>query len=63
MKTEPKVICICGSSRFIEEMAVWAWEAEKQNIITHRMHLLPHWYKTKAPDHMAEVEGVAEQMD
>lgn len=61
---KPKIICICGSSRFIEEMVIWRWQAEKQNIITLGMHLLPSWYcDIPIPDHLAEHEGVSKQMD
>jgi hypothetical protein len=58
----PQIICLCGSSRFIDHMAVAAWELEKQGYIVLQMHLLPAWY-TQHDDHQAEHEGVAEQMD
>lgn len=59
----PKVICLCGSSRFVAEMAVFAWELEKRGVIALGMHLLPRWYEGLSNDHQAEAEGVAEQMD
>lgn len=55
-------IALCGSSRFVAEMAVLAWELEKQGAIVHSLHLLPYWY-TQATDHLAEVQGIAEEMD
>ncbi len=58
-----KVITLCGSSRYIQEMALCAWLLEKhENVITMGMHLLPVWYDAPA-DHLAEAEGVAERMD
>lgn len=58
----PQIVCLCGSSRFIDQMAVIAWEAEKLGKIALSLHLLPHWY-TNQPDHQAEHEGVAAAMD
>lgn len=60
-----KVIVLCGSSRFVDVMAVTAWLLEKEEgAITMGLHLLPNWYcKDKIPDHLAEHEGVAAKMD
>lgn len=62
---KPKVIVLCGSSRFVDIMAVTAWLLEKEEgAITMGLHLLPNWYcKDKIPDHLAEHEGVAKKMD
>ncbi len=65
---QPKIVCLCGSSRFIQVMAVEAWEAEKRGEIALSLHLLPAWYTTPGggecpSDHLAEAEGIAEQMD
>lgn len=59
----PLIITICGSSRFIAEMAVIAWEMEKQGYVTMGPHLLPQHYPDVQPDHQAEHEGVAETLD
>jgi len=61
----PRVVTLCGSSRFVEVMAVVAWLLERdEGVITMGLHLLPHWYSVEPiPDHLAEVEGVADQMD
>lgn len=62
---KPKVVVLVGSSRFVELMAVAAWLIEREEqAITMGLHLLPHWY-SKGPiaDHLAEHEGVAEEMD
>ena len=70
---KPKVTVICGSSRFCDIMAVCAWLIEREEgNITMSLHLLPQWYSTKPhtgesesvpDDHLAEVEGVADNMD
>ena len=60
-----KIVTMCGSSRFVSIMAVCAWLIEKEeNAIVMGLHLLPEWYcKNEIPHHLAEHEGVAEQMD
>ena len=62
MKT--KIITLCGSSRFCDVMAVCAWFLEREEkAITMGLHLLPVWYAGDIPDHLAEHEGVADEMD
>lgn len=64
MADKPKIVVLCGSSRFVDIMAVCAWFIERdENAITMSLHLLPQWYAKDIPDHLAEVEGVAEAMD
>lgn len=58
-----EIICLCGSSRFVAEMAVLMWQFEKLGVIAIGMPLLPQWYPGIVPDHLAEHEGVAEKMD
>ncbi len=60
--TRRTIVTLCGSSRFIDVMAVAAWHEEKAGKIALSCHLLPDWYGA-ASSHQAEVEGVAEQMD
>ena len=61
--SEPKVIVLCGSSRFVDIMAAVAWMIERDEAaITMGLHLLPQWY-TDVKDHLAEAEGVADAMD
>ena len=60
---KPKIVVLCGSSRFVGVMAVCAWLIERdEHAIAMGLHLLPSWY-TLVPDHLAEHEGVAEAMD
>lgn len=62
---KPKIVVLCGSSKFADVMAVCAWIIEKEEkAITMGLHLLPSWYSAdEIPDHLAEHEGVAGEMD
>ena len=61
---KPKIVCLCGSSRFADIMAVIAWLLERgEGAITMGLHLLPQWYPNVPKHHLAEAEGVADQMD
>jgi len=63
-KMKPKIVCLCGSSRFVDIMAVLGWLIEKhEGKIAMGLHLLPRWYPDVPPHHLAETEGVADQMD
>lgn len=61
----PKIVVLCGSSRFVDIMAVCCWLIEREeNAIAMALHLLPGWYAADLPaDHLAEHEGVATAMD
>jgi len=61
----PKTVTMCGSSRFVEIMAVCAWMIERdERAIVMSLHLLPSWYSREPiPHHLAEHEGVAQAMD
>jgi len=62
-RRKPKIVVLCGSSRYVELMAICAWLLERdEGVIALALHLLPWWYGAK-PDHLAEEEGVATQMD
>jgi len=63
---EPKIIVLCGSSKFVDIMAVCAWLIERdEKAIVLSLHLLPSWYENieLKPHHIAEHEGVADAMD
>lgn len=63
---KPKIVVLCGSSRFCQEMAVCGWLLERdEGVIALGLHLLPWWYENikNITDHLAEHEGVADQMD
>jgi len=61
-KKKRKIVCICGSSRFCQEIAITKWEFEKLGKIALGLHLLPSWYMP-VKHHGAEFEGVAETLD
>jgi hypothetical protein len=65
---KPKVVVFCGSSKFVDIMAVAAWLVEREEkAISMGLHLLPGWYRSPSgelpKDHLAEHEGVAPEMD
>ena len=62
---KPKVIVLCGSSKFCQPMAVCAWLLEKhEGAITMGRHLLAEFYfRRSVPHNLAEHEGVADAMD
>jgi len=61
---KPKIVVLCGSSKFVEIMAVAQWLIERDELaITMGLNLLPQWYPNCPPDHLAEHEGCASLMD
>lgn len=63
LENRPKIVVICGSSRFVQECAVKAWELNKQGIATFFMPTLPAWYPGVQEHHQAEAEGAAKNLD
>lgn len=61
MSERPRVIALCGSTRFIEPIAALAWHFEKQGVITFAPLYLPP--QVAVGDHAAEAAGVKEQID
>lgn len=60
----PRIVCLCGSSRFVAQMACVAWALERdEGYIVLSLHLLPDNYPGIQPDHMAEHEGFKEHFD
>jgi len=64
----PKIVCLCGSSRFVDIMAVCGWLIERDELaIAMGLHLVPMWYTSPSgelpQDHLAEYEGCAQEMD
>jgi hypothetical protein len=59
-----KTVTLCGSTRFIDVISVCGWLIERdERALTFGLHLLPGWYPNCPPHHLAEQEGVADQMD
>ena len=60
----PKIVCLCGSSRFVAEMASIAWALERdEGYIVLGLHLLPANHPGLQPDHQAEADGKKEHFD
>jgi len=59
---KPRIITLCGSTRFTEEMLVKQWELTKQGYIVLSWCALPIWYTSgwKDKDHIGDQEGVKE---
>lgn len=61
---KPKIICMVGSSKFCDVMAVCGWLIERdEGKIVVGLHLLPNWYPNVPADHLAEAEGVVVRMN
>lgn len=61
---KPKIVVLCGSSKFVDIMAVAEWFIERDELaITMGLNLLPQWYPDVPSDHLAEHEKCAELMD
>lgn len=58
----PRIICLCGSTRFIEQFAILTWELEREGNIVLGCTLLPAWY-CDVPSHFGERTGTKEQCD
>ena len=64
MPVKPKIVVMCGSSKFVDIMAVAEWFIERDELaITIGLNLLPSWYPDCPPDHLAEHEGCDKEMD
>lgn len=62
MKDKPKIICLCGSTRFIDQFAIKTWELEREGFIVLGCTLLPKWY-CNVPDRFGEATGTKAQCD
>jgi hypothetical protein len=62
MNKKPNIICLIGSSKFVDLISVKAFELEKQGNIVLSIHLLPEWY-TKNKDHQAESDNCKIMLD
>lgn len=65
---KPKIICICGSTRFADTHAIKRWEFEKTGeAICLMINYLPAWYADEqgwdGNDHFGEQSGLKEVLD
>jgi len=59
---QPLIVCLCGSTRFIETFAIQQWELERAGNIVLGCTLLPRSY-CPVDDHFAEHTGCKDQCD
>jgi hypothetical protein len=60
----PVVICLCGSTRFTEQMLIKQWELTKQGYIVLSWCALPNsYFKSDDCFHVGDKEGVKELVD
>lgn len=61
---KPKIICLCGSTRFTEQMLIKQWELTKQGSIVLSWCALPDsYFQGKDKAHIGDQEGVKEIVD
>ena len=59
-----KVICLCGSTRFTEEMLLLKWELTKRGFVVLGWSVLPDsYFKGGDGTHIGDQEGVKEIVD
>lgn len=65
---KPKVVCICGSTRFADLHAIWRWNFEQTGeYICLMINYLPAYYAEEqgwnGNDHFGEQSGLKEVLD
>jgi len=64
MVKKPTIVCLCGSTRYTEEMLIKQWELTKQGVIVLSWCALPDTYdKGSGMSHIGDQEGVMELVD
>jgi len=68
LKAHPRIVTLCGSTRFIEMLAIMAYELEKAGAIVLGCHYLPPPYFEKkkielVKSHLAENEKIEAHFD
>ena len=60
----PKIICLCGSTRFTELMLIKQWELTKQGNVVLSWCALPNsYFRGEDKAHIGDQEGVKEIVD
>jgi len=60
----PKIICLCGSTRFTDQMLIKQWELTKQGFIVLSWCALPNsYFQGEDKTHIGDQEGVKEMVD
>ncbi len=61
---KPRVIVLCGSTRFTDEMLIKQWELTKAgNVVMGWCALPPQYFKGEDKTHIGDQEGVKEIVD
>jgi hypothetical protein len=61
---KPKIVCLCGSTRFTELMLIKQWELTKQGYIVLTWCALPDsYYQGQEKAHIGDQEGVKKLVD
>lgn len=64
MSSKPTIICLCGSTRFTEQMLIKQWELTKQGYIVLGWCALPDsYFEREDKFHIGDQEGVKEIID
>ena len=60
----PPIICLCGSTRFTEQMLIKQWDLTKRGFIVLSWCALPDsYFKGEDKSHIGDQEGVKEKVD
>lgn len=64
----PRIVCICGSTRFADQHAIARWELERDGShIGLMINYLPEWYAKaegwSGHDHFGEASGTKDALD
>lgn len=60
----PKIVCLCGSTRFTEAMLILQWGLTKQGFVVLSWCALPDsYFKGEDKHHIGDQEGVKEMVD
>lgn len=60
----PKIVCLCGSTRFTKQMLIKQWELTKQGIVVLSWCALPDsYFSGEDKTHIGDQEGVKEIVD
>lgn len=64
MKNKPRIICLCGSTRFTREMLIKQWELTKYGFVVLAWCALPDdYFEGEDKTHIGDQEGVKEIVD
>lgn len=63
-KKKTPVVCVCGSTTFVNEIAIYKWEREiKENVIIIGLHLMPPQFIREKYSDYAERNALADHLN